>query len=191
MTTRVVDVAEVMGIWGVMRGWRGREGINGDVEWLIGILGIDDEAKDVEAESERSGIWLVVIDHWGEFWRLWLLINLAFSISSSLVNSRSATMSNNSLSDVVLNKDRPKYSSKGRSSRNNHFTGHEWDLKTSLGNDKLSCLRILGMRLGFSNIGGGSRLGLDLVYLLEASVFRNSYDFDIALQLSNFQPTEF
>jgi len=47
------------------------------------------------------------------------------------------------------------------------------------------------MILGFSNMGGGSGLELNLVYILEASVFRNSQDFDISLQLSNFEPTEF
>lgn len=168
------DVVEVTSVWGVMIGCWGIEGMNGGAGWYYEIWGNDNEAKDVEAESESSGIQSVVIDDWGEFWRVRLLINLAFSISSSLMNSGFATISSNSLFDVVLNKDRPKYSSKGRSSRNNHFTGHEWDRKIGVGLNKLSYLRILGMRLGFSNMGGGLGSGLDLVYLLEASVFRNS-----------------
>jgi len=73
-------------------------------------------------------------------------------------------MSSISLSDMVLNSERPKYSSKGRSSRNKHSGGHELDLKTGLGLTKFSCLLIiLRIRLGFSNTGGGFGSGLALV----------------------------
>lgn len=146
--------------------------MNGDEGWFSKIWGNDGVAKDVEAESESSGSLSVVRDDCGEFWRFQLLKNLARWISSSLVNYGSGTMSNSSLSDVVLNRERPKYSSKGIYSRSSHSTGHEWDLKTGLGLGELSCLTIRGMRLGFSNTRGGSGSGLDLVYLLEASVFK-------------------
>ena len=112
------------------------------------------------------------MDDWGEFWIFQLLIKLSLWISSSLVNSGSMTMSSNSLSDVVLNRERPKYLSKGRSSSNNHSIEHEWDLKTGLGLDTLSWLSIWGIGLGFSNTRGGLGSGLDLVYLLEDSVFK-------------------
>jgi len=65
---------------------------------------------------------------------------------------------------VILNKAKPKYLSKGMSSRNNHSTGHEWDLKTGLGLTKISCLLIiLRIRLGFSNTRGGFGSVLALV----------------------------
>ena len=89
---------------------------------------------------------------------------LARWTSRSLVNSGSRTMSTSSLLDLVLNRNRSKYSSKGMSSMNNHSVGHEFDLTTGLGLTELSCLlMILGIRFGFSNTGGGFGLGLALV----------------------------
>ena len=80
-------------------------------------------------------------------------------------------MSSSVVSDLVLKRESSKFSSKGRSSTNNHSLGQEWDLKMGLGLTEPSCLLIIhGIRLGFSNIGGGFGSGLALVYLLEASV---------------------
>lgn len=146
--------------------------MKGDEGWLLEILGNDGEVKCLEVVPESSGSLLVVRDHWGESWRFQLLNKLACWISISLVNSGSRTMSSISLWDVALNRERPKYSSKGRSSKNSHLIGHEWDLKTGLGLGELSRLSIRRMRLGFSNTGGGSGSGLDLVYLLESNVFK-------------------
>ena len=59
-----------------------------------------------------------------------------------------------------------------RSSRKSHLTRQELDLIKGLGLSDLSCfLMILGIKLGFSNTRGGSKLGLARVYLLAASVF--------------------
>ena len=82
-------------------------------------------------------------------------------------------MSSSSDSDLLLNKESSKHSSKERPSTNNHSLGQVWDLKIGLGLSDPSCLlTILGMRLGFSNTGGGFGSGLALVYLLEASVVK-------------------
>ena len=63
-------------------------------------------------------------------------------------------MSSSALSDLVLNRERSKYSSKGRSSMNNHSLGQELDLNKGLGLTELSCLMIiLRIRLGLSNTG--------------------------------------
>ena len=75
--------------------------------------------------------------------------------------------------DLFLNKESSKLSSKEISSTKNHSLGQVWDLKIGLGLSDPSCLlTILGIRLGFSNIGGGFGSGLALVYLLEASVVK-------------------
>lgn len=149
-----------MGIWGVVISWWGSEGMNGDEGWSLELWWNDGELKDVEVVSKSSGILSVVRDDWGEFRRYWSIDKLAHWTSNSLVNFGSRTMSKNSLSDLVLNRERSKYSSKGRSSMNNHSTRKELDLKTGLGLTELSCLLIiLGIRLGLSNKGGNSDQG--------------------------------
>jgi len=65
---------------------------------------------------------------------------------------------------VVLNREASNYSSKGRSSKKGHSTGHECDLNKGLGLTELSCLlTILGIKFEFSNTGGGFGSGLALV----------------------------
>ena len=82
-------------------------------------------------------------------------------------------MSSNVVSDLVLNKERSKLSSKERPSTNNHSLGQEWDPKIGLGLFEPSCLLIIrGIRLLFSNIDGRFGSGLALVYFLEASVVK-------------------
>ena len=88
-------------------------------------------------------------------------------------NSGSKTVSSNAVSELLLNKESSKFSSKERSSTKNHSLSQVWDLKIGLGLSDPSCLlKILGIRLGFSNTGGGFGYGLALVYLLEASVVK-------------------
>ena len=82
-------------------------------------------------------------------------------------------MSSSVVSDLFLNKESSKFSSKERSSTKNHSLGQVWDLKIGWGLSDPSCLlTILGIRLGFSNTGGGFGSGLALVYLLEANVVK-------------------
>lgn len=99
-----------------------------------------------------------------EFCKYQSIHKLAHWVSSSLRNFGSWTRSNNSLSDVVLNREGSKCSSKVRSSRKSHSIGHDFDLNKGLGLIELSCLlMILGIRLGFLNTGGGFGSGLALV----------------------------
>ena len=73
-------------------------------------------------------------------------------------------MSSSSLSDLVLNREWSKYSSKGRSSKKSHSSGHESALIEGVGLTELSCLLdILEIRLGLSNTGGEFGSGLALV----------------------------
>ena len=82
-------------------------------------------------------------------------------------------MSSSAVLDLILNKESSKFSSKERSSTKNHSLGQAWDLKIGLGLSDPSCLlTIIGIRLGFSNTGGGFGSRLALVYLLEASVVK-------------------
>ena len=75
----------------------------------------------------------------------------------------------------MCSSDLSKFSSKERSSTKNHSLGQVWDLKTGLGLNDPSCLlKILGIRFGFSNKGGGFGSRLALVYLLEANVCKYS-----------------
>lgn len=70
-------------------------------------------------------------------------------------------------SEKVKNKWVSNHSSKGSSSRETHFTRHDLDLyrgRELAEMSWLSCLlRILRIRLGFSNTSGGYGSGLDLV----------------------------
>lgn len=153
-----------MGIWSVLIGWWGSEGINGDEEWNSEVSGNDGELKDVEAVSESSGILWVVRDDWGEFRRYSWIDKFSLWTSSSAVNSGSRNVSSISLSDLVQNREWSKYSSKGRSFMNNHSLGQELDLNKGLGLTKLSCLLIIiEIKLGLSNIGWGFGSGLALV----------------------------
>ena len=80
-------------------------------------------------------------------------------------------MSSSAVSDLFLNKESSKLSSKEICSTKNHSLGQVWDLKIVLGLNDPSCLlTILRIRFGFSNTGGGLGSRLALVYLLEASV---------------------
>jgi len=73
-------------------------------------------------------------------------------------------MSSSTPLDLVLNKESSKYSSKGRSSKNNHQYRQESALMEGVGLTKLSCLLdILEIRLGLSNTWGGFGSGLALV----------------------------
>ena len=97
-------------------------------------------------------------------------------------------MSSSAVSNLLLNKESSKHSSKERSSTNNHSLGQVWDLKMGLGLSDPSCLLIiLGMRLGFSNIGGGFGSRLALVYLLEASVVKFLL-YNVYFSLANSKP---
>ena len=93
--------------------------------------------------------------------------------SRSTRNFGSKNVSSSVVSDLLLNKESSKHSSKEISSTNNHSLGQVWDLKIGLGlSDPSYLLIIIGMRLGFSNTGGGFGSGLALVYLLETSVVK-------------------
>ena len=82
-------------------------------------------------------------------------------------------MSSSVVSDLFLNKESSKFSSKEISSTKNHSLGQVWDLKIGVELSDPSCLlTILGIRFGFSNTGGGFGSGLALVYLLEANVVK-------------------
>ena len=105
--------------------------------------------------------------------------------SISTRKSESKNVSSMSFSDLFLNKESSKFSSKKRSSTKNHSLGQVWDLKTCLGLNDPSCLlTILGIRFGFSNTGGGFGSGLALVYLLEASVVKFLFYKNLILQPS-------
>lgn len=107
----------------------------------------------------------VVRDDREEFSKYRSINKLAAWISSSLSNTGSRIVSNNSLSDEVLKRESSNCSSKGISSRKQILIGQECDLNGGLGLNELSCLlRILGIRLGFSNTWGGLGSGLALVY---------------------------
>ena len=101
-------------------------------------------------------------------------------------NNGSGTNLDNSVSEKFTNKDVSNRASKGMSSIYIIFTGQDADLESGLELPVLSwlplselswlpcLLRILGIRFGFSNIGGGLGSGFDLVcrILSEASFLR-------------------
>jgi len=73
-------------------------------------------------------------------------------------------MSSSVLSDLVLNRERSNESSKGRSSKNNHSSGHESTLIEGVGLTELSCvLDLHEIRLGLSTTRVGFGSGLALV----------------------------
>jgi len=105
------------------------------------------------------------------------------SYCKSSKNTGSGTNLDNSVSEKFTNKDVSNRASKGMSSIYIIFTGQDADLESGLELPVLSwlplselswlpcLLRILGIRFGFSNIGGGLGSGFDLVcrILSEAS----------------------
>jgi len=73
-------------------------------------------------------------------------------------------MSSSAFSNLVLNRERSNDSSKGRSSKNNHSSGHESTLIEGVGLTELSyLLDIIEIRLGLSNTWGGFGSKLALV----------------------------
>ena len=156
----------VIGVWLDMIGWRGSVGINWGCEWTSELDRNTDELRVADADSKSSGIFVDMMDDWREF-KIHSSIDL-FSLSFSIfgTNSGFRTIVSSVVSDLFSKKERSKYSSKGRSSINNHSLGQELDLKIGLGLSELSCLSTHGMRLGFSNTGEGFESRLDLVYLL-------------------------
>jgi len=73
-------------------------------------------------------------------------------------------MSSSALSDLVLNKESSNDSSKERSSKNNHSSGHESSLIEGVGLTKLSyLLDILQIRLLLSITRAGFGSGLAVI----------------------------
>lgn len=88
----------------------------------------------------------------------------AFWTSRSTINSGSRTMSSSAHSDLVLNRERSNDSLNGRSSKNNHSSGHESALIEGVGLIELSCLLdLLEIKLGLSTTGARFGSGLALV----------------------------
>ena len=99
--------------------------MNGGGEWASDVEGNNGELRVVDNCSEISGILAVLRDDCGEFRRYSSIDLLAFWTSRSAINSGSMTMSQISLSNFDLNNNKSNCSSKGRSSKNNHSSGHE------------------------------------------------------------------
>ena len=169
--------------------------IGGDGGLIGGDGGLTGVWKVWEKMTELGDVWVItemfelsskVCSDWMELCNSlsrWCETNLYWKSSK---NNGSGTNLDNSVSEKFTNKDVSNRASKGMSSIYIIFTRQDADLESGLELPVLSwlplselswlpcLLRILGIRLGFSNISGGLGSGFDLVcrILSEASFLR-------------------
>ena len=148
----------------------GLEGVGGGVEGVAcvwEVWGKVDELGEAAVITEVFEVSSKVCSDWMEFCRCLSICEVINSNCKSSRNNGLGTRLDNSDSEKFMNREVSKCSSNGSSSRYINFTGQEFDLTRGWELPELSwlscLLKILGIKFGFSNIGGGLGSGFDLV----------------------------
>ena len=116
-----------------MMGCRGRVGMKGGSVGILEVKSVIEDPIFADAASRKSARLVTWISVWRCLRMKFSTNLLCLSISRAAAKSGLGTREPSALSDLVLNRDNSKLSSKSMSSKYLKTAGHEWDLNIWLG----------------------------------------------------------